>query len=169
MRKKVLILTSTALLLTLVLAIPASASNRIPISGSGRTTETSNFTVTPVGNRCFIKEDGVDEFFSGDMKGRGTFQYRSLVQGTCEAGPGVYKETWQADETFTGTVLNSEPGTARWDCTGKFLLNPGRWVAHCAFRSGTGGLAGLHGATDYTCYYEGDCFSYSGWVHFDGK
>jgi hypothetical protein len=165
MKKRMLVLL-TIVLLTLVLAVPASASKPTSVNGTRWiNAPPTNREWRPAGNNCIIEVD-ITYGYSGDLVGTSASHFRIVSHGPCpETGPVPYKyhETLHVRGTFTGEVLGV-PGTF------EFIETPKNWpdgskkagyTSHMVILSGTGGLANLHGMLDVA---GGD---YSGRVHFD--
>ena len=165
--KKRLWILAAAVLLALVLAIPASASKAVDVSG---TNYLMGFRELPVevtrGDRCFATATH-DWTWTGDISGESITEYRTVAKGPCAGIPGVWEETTHIENWFTGTVGGSDEGSIRISCPGKFSFDPPRWEFHCVLHSGTDGLANLHGTIQITWPFAEPGNPYWGEVHWD--
>ena len=174
MRKKVLILTGTILLLTLVLAIPASACKTTKVSGAFAVRDLTDKLV-PMGDRCFVQVWYYMDL-SGDITGTCAIHERQIAQGPCEGSfPGSYKETLSLEAKCTEVNLQGQSGTFRLLGHGEILPAadpPAPFVMHwredCVVFSGTGGLANLHGSLTLESHPDQPP-AYSGQIYFGGK
>ena len=177
MRKKVLILAGTVLLLTLVLAIPASASKPIDVWFKATiSTMEDNCQARQVGNRCFVTFGFTGTYDGPDIYGNWAATYSTLAKGPCDTGygdcgpgPFAYAESAHTYEVVTDAMVRDEQGTFRQgtftdSCQGKVGQDPVRWEDwECVFQSGTGELANLRGISKYSLADE----MMWGQVHFD--
>jgi len=179
MRKRVLILAA-AVLLALVLAVPASAS--IPIDVLFTSTMNGwelTCDVKPVGNRCLVTTSFTGTY-NGPINGNWEATYKTLAKGPCEPepddrpgcgpGPFAYAESAHWYVVVTDATVLGRGGTFRDtfsnNCQGKVGQDPVRWEDwECVIQSGTGELAGLRGIFKYSL---ADAQMW-GQVHFDGK
>jgi len=184
MRKKVLILAA-AVLLALVLAVPASASKRTTVSGSGMTDwGTFEDDAVAIGNRCFV-EAWYTTAYTGGIEASCKHHSRQVAHGPCEGSfPGSYKETihMESECTTTGSGIGGKQGTFRLRCNGEILPAadpPAVWMMDlrqdCVILAGTDDLANLHGSltlewhtTSSVPFFETPEI-YSGEIHFDPK
>jgi len=181
MRKRTLILTGTVLLLTLVLAIPASASKSWKIKGEVIAADLLP-PIPPLevqrGNTCHVTAN-VRDTWAGDMVGVSMKEERIMAKGPCMGGP-YWEEVNRIEHYFTGTILGSQVGTIRISCSAKTNVAPyldpnAVWETFCVLHSGTGGLANVHG--HFREVYPASWVSpdpsnrptYEGEVHFDPK
>jgi hypothetical protein len=171
--------------LVLVLAIPTFATPPSPVEGGiepiGRIGPP---TVTPAGegNACLI-EMTYGHRWTGDISGTAVMHLEIVSHGPCFAEDGrpypkgTFKETLKFRGTFEGTVNGSEWGTFKLVENWKFTPLPGgppeepnyEGRGQITIKSGTGGLAGIHGVLTFAGSridgVEGG--SYEGEVHFD--
>jgi hypothetical protein len=168
MRKKICVVLSV-LLLTLVLAVPASASKPTEVSGTLQFIfPPQNRVWRPAGKNCFVEIDAT-HIWSGDLEGISGSHWRIVSHGPCEEnGPVPYKyhETISVKGTFTSGVVG-QSGT--FDFTGTAENWPtGTGEPNITMRlvilSGTGDLANLHGVLDVDA-----SDNYSGRIHFDPR
>jgi hypothetical protein len=164
MKKQICVLLSV-LLLTLVLAVPASASKPTEVSGRRWiNAPPQNRVWRPAGNNCVVEVD-ITYGYEGDLVGTSASHFWIVSHGPCgPSGPIPYKyhETLHVRGTFTGEILGV---SGSFD----FVETPKVWPAdshktsnsHLVVLSGAGDLAGLHGMLDIA---RGD---YSGRMHFD--
>lgn len=119
MRRPVLLLLVTALLM-LGLATPAAAAERVDASG-GFTTELffPTFTTTPVGRHaCRVTVQG-ELTFEGTLEGSGIGTTTALIFAPCDdvatSPPGAFADVFSSRIEFEGTAAGS-PVTAdiRW-------------------------------------------------------
>jgi hypothetical protein len=166
MKKKLAILIA-AVVLALVLAMPASASQSVPFSAIGY--DTAVVDVKSAGNRCFITALG-EARYEGDLGGTGTYEYHTMAKGSCSAAaePGTFAEVFHVEKQFTGPFLDRE-GTMSASCQGQFYVDePKRWEGHCVLRGESGELVGMHGTMEWMgLFSEQGTRSYWGQVHFD--
>jgi hypothetical protein len=170
MKRKLAILVA-AVLLALVLAIPASASQRMSFSATGTDmVEPEVIGFKSVGNRCFLAVAGETKFEGELMNGTGPYVHQTLIKGDCSTAPdpGTFAETFHDDKWFTGELLGRE-GTMYGSCQGQFYLDePKRWEAHCVVHGVSGELVGMHGTMEWRgLLSEIGTRSYWGEVHFD--
>ena len=181
MRKRVLILAAAVLLLTLVLAIPASASKPIDVHYTAKITGWElGCQVKPVGNRCFVTMGFAGTYNGPDIYGIWEGTYSTLTKGPCEPepddqpgcgpGPFAYAESAHWSEKVTEASVRDEKGCLRTgsftdSCNAKVHQNPHLEDWECVIKSGTGELANLRGIFKYT---SADVTRW-GQVHFDGK
>jgi hypothetical protein len=157
-----------ALLLALVIAVPASATKPTGVSGTRKfVPPPQNRVWRPAGNNCIVEIDAIHAY-TGDLEGTSVAHWRIVSHGPCEENgpvPYKYRETISIKGTFTGMVSgvsgsfdfteaakNSPTGTGQPGITSRLVI-----------LSGTGGLANLHGRLDIVGV------SYSGQIHFDPK
>ena len=182
MRKRVLILAA-AVLLALVLAVPASASKRTPVSGSGMT-DWLHFEddAVAIGNRCFV-EAWYTTAYTGGIEASCKHHSRQVAHGPCEGSfPGSYKETvhLESECTTTGDGVGGKQGTFRLRSGNGEIVPadpPQVWVMDlrhdCVILGGTGDLANLHGSLRIEWHpRDPETFflvpeTYSGEIHFD--
>jgi len=182
MKRKLLVL-AVAALLALVLAVPASASKPIKVSGViVADWETFKDKTVPVGNRCFV-DFWADNAYSGDIVASCAHHGWQVAHGPCAGSfPGSYKETLhlEADCTTTGSGLLGKQGTFRLRCNGELLpaADPPQlmvmdWRQDCVILAGTGDLANLRGSLTLESHYRSledaatGLMTYSGEIHFD--
>jgi hypothetical protein len=176
MRKRVSILTGTVLLLTLVLAIPASASKQIEIRFWADTVNTpeTNCQEKQIADNCFVKFQ-LTGTYAGDVQGDWVDTTSILAKGPCDTdypycgpGPMYYQQILHFDEVVTGSVLVDDvehTGTFRMTCEQWVSQDPPRTVENCVIHSGTDGLANLHGIVKWSETEQ----IMVGQVHFDPK
>ena len=160
------------LLLTLVLAVPASATPPTEVSGSrSMSAPPANRTWRPAGNNCIVEVD-LSYAYEGDLEGTSSTHFRIVSHGPCGPnGPVPYKyhETLKARGTFTGDV-GGKSGTFDFTETAEvWPADPGEvaLTGRIVILSGTGELANLHGLLDVS-WVKGEHYStYSGRIHFD--
>jgi hypothetical protein len=165
MKRKICVLLSV-LLLTLALAVPASASKPSELSGRRWiNAPPQNRVWRPAGNNCVVEVDITYEY-EGDLVGTSASHFRIVSHGPCgPSGPLPYKyhETLHIRGTFTGEVLGV-PGSFDFIETAKNWpedSHKAEYGSRLVVLSGAGDLAGLHGMLDIV---SGD---YSGRIHFD--
>lgn len=169
MKKKLLILAAVVLL-ALVLAVPASASRSVEIYAKSFFVDFISFPEeTTTGNACHVSTTFIDGWV-GDIQGTSIVEEQLTAKGPCMGGPGYWEEINLFRHYFTGTILNSEPGTIHMTCTAKLLLDPVHQEGRCTLHSGTGGLANVHGSFDFLgpleCTEDDPCDNW-GEAHFD--
>jgi hypothetical protein len=172
--------------LVLALAIPTFATPSTLVLGEihiiGLVGGLPTFTPAGNGKACFIEGTFLYEW-TGDISGTSVEHVEIVSHGPCfrEDGTpypkGTFKENLKFTGTFEGTVNGSEWGRFEYDQPFKFVPLPGgtpeepnyKGWGKAAIRSGTGGLAGLHGVLTFAggrvdgveeATYQGD-------VHFD--
>jgi hypothetical protein len=165
MKKRIYILLVT-LLLTLVLAVPASARRCISAEGTHNLVfEWENRTATDINGKCRIQIRPAQRPFEGTVTGLGTENVTILVEGPCEGGyPGKYDDRFWFRGTFEGEVDGRE-GTCRYAGRGR------TWAGDPPYREGrimlfgcSGELKGMTVVLDSIS--SGTPFPYSGWVCF---
>jgi hypothetical protein len=170
-KKRMCVLFIT-LLLTLMLALPASASKPTEVSGIRvGTVDMGSRVWRSAGKNCILDADATYTF-TGDLDGTAPAHLRIVSHGPC--GPNgpikfAYYETIKIQGTFTGDVLDTG-GTFDFSETGKVRpVDPGEvlWSSRMVVLSGSGGLANLHGLVDVTLVKGQPPATYSGQVHFD--
>ena len=171
MKKRLLILAAVVVL-ALMLAIPASASQAHSFSFTGTDLYVTAYDLVdykPAGNRCFVAVHVEGVQYTGDLEATGTYDYRTLSKGPCSAAQGTVEETFHVDKWFQGTLLGRY-GTFTASCNGHFYIDePARWEGHCVLKGESGELARLHGTMDWMGLLseQGVKRSYWGEVHFD--
>jgi hypothetical protein len=154
------------LLLTLVLAVPASASKPTGVSGTRQfNPPPRNRVWRPAGNNCIVEIDATHTY-TGNLVGTSDAHWRIVSHGPCEEDgpvPYKYRETISVKGTFTGMV-DGVSGTFDFTEAAKNWPTdtgaPGI-TSHLVILTGTGGLKSLHGMLDI------DGPDYSGKIHFD--
>jgi hypothetical protein len=168
MRKRIYVLLGV-LLLTLALAVPASASKPTEVSGVLQfNPPPQNRVWRPAGKNCFVEIDTAHTW-TGDLEGTSVSHWRIVSHGPCEEnGPVPYKyhETISVKGTFKGLVAGQ---SGSFDFTGTAENWPtGTGAPNITIRmtilSGTDGLANLHGVLDVDA-----SDNYSGKIHFDPR
>jgi len=171
-RKKVLVLTGTVLLLTLVLAIPASASKAQEIRFWMATVNTpeTNCQVRQVANNCFVHFN-LTGTYDGDVKGTFVETVGLVAKGPCKTdypycgpGPMYYQQMLHDDEVVTGSVLGAS-GTFPMSCEEWVSQDPPRTIESCVIKPGTDDLANLHGIAKWSETEQ----VMVGQIHFDPK
>jgi hypothetical protein len=166
MKKRICVLLGI-LLLTLVLAVPASASKPTEVSGAMQfVPPPQNRVWRPAGNNCFVEIDATHTW-TGDLVGTSVTHWRIVSHGPCEEnGPVPYKyhETINVKGTFTGMVAGKSgafgfTGTAENWPTGTGDPNI---TIRLVILSGASDLANLHGVLDVDA-----SDNYLGKIHFD--
>jgi hypothetical protein len=154
------------LLLTLVLAAPASATNPTAVSGTRWiNAPPQNVTCTPVGRACIIEVD-MSFGYEGDLVGTSVQRVQIPSRCPCEAiglVPLRRPETYHVRGTFAGDVLGLS-GTFDYIQTpqnGHEGSDRSGFASQLTILSGSGDLAGLQGVLDVV---DGD---YLGWVSFE--
>jgi len=152
-----------ALLLALVLAVPASAGRPIPAVGTSEIVFGSwdSRTATDEDGKCVIEVKNALVLFEGTLAGEVRQDHKAIAQGPCEgAYPGRYDDRFWFKGVFEGTVDGRE-GTCRYAGHGQTTAGiPLSQEARMTFYRCRGGLHGMHAVLDMR---EGE---YSGWVHF---
>jgi hypothetical protein len=153
-----------ALLLMLVLAVPASAGRWIPAEGTITFVIGSwdSRTTSDVDDKCIIEIKNAQQLFEGTLAGEGRQDLKVVAQGPCEgAYPGAYDDHFWIKGTFEGEVEGREV-TCRYVGHGRTWAGtpPTQEVRFSLFRC-RGELRGMNGALDSN--WEGE---YSGWIHF---
>jgi hypothetical protein len=154
----------TALLLTLVLAVPASAGRRMPAEGTITFVIGSwdSRTATDVDGKCIVEVKNALQLFEGTLVGEGRQDYKVVAQGPCVgAYPGAYDDHFWIKGVFEGEVDGRE-GTCRYVGHGQTWAGtlPTQEVRFFLHRC-RGGLKGMRGRL--LSNWEGE---YSGWVQF---
>jgi len=165
--KKPTVVLLTILLLTLALAVPASATKPTEVQGSREwIPPPANQVWRPAGNNCILEFDGTYTY-TGPLEGASVGHFKIVSHGPCGPNgpvPYGYHETIHVRGTFNGEVVGI-PGTF------DFIETPTNWPAdsdkagytsHMVILSGTGDLANLHGMLDIS-----DDGGYSARIHFD--
>jgi len=164
MRKRLSILAAAVLLLTLVLAIPASASKAVEISGTW--TGPSEFwdDEVEIGNTCHVTGASVYDY-DGSIDAVYSNAFRSVAKGVpCPGGPGTFPESYHEEGRFVGTVLGKYGAFVR-TCHAVWRppLDENNFTLDCVIVGTEGELANLHGhMTDNNA-----TGTYTGSVHFD--
>jgi hypothetical protein len=168
MKKRMCVLCIT-LLLTLVLAVPASASKPTGVSGARQfILPPQNRVWRPAGNNCIVEIDATHTYI-GDLVGTSLAHWRIVSHGPCEEnGPVPYKhhETISVKGTFTGMVAGVSGTFDFTEAAENWPTGTGApgITSRLVILSGTGGLANLHGVLEFSDMPVG---SYSGQIHFD--
>jgi hypothetical protein len=165
MKKRICVLLSVVLL-TLALAVPASASQSTAVSGVRMFhVPPDNRVWWPAGNNCIVEFDGTYTY-TGDLDGMSVAHFKVVSHGPCGPNgpiPYAYHETLHGQGTFTGEVKGV---SGSFD----FVETAKNWpedshkaglTSQLVVLSGTGDLAGLHGMLDIVWA------DYSGQMHFD--
>ena len=164
MRKRVLILAA-AVVLALVLAVPASASKPVEVKGNYGGMGPGTFVEELVGNTCHVLGWDAPSWLSGDITVQCKNDYRSVSQGPCPGGPFLIPESIHAWGHCEGTVLDKE-GAYDYQCHGLWQpAKPETLEYNCTIAGTEGQLANLKGHLAIMVR-EG---TYTGEVHFDGK
>jgi hypothetical protein len=181
MRKRLLILTA-AVLLALVLAVPASASKPTKVSG-GFIADWGTLTdeEVPVGNRCFVNV-WYNASLDGAIAASCAVHEWQVAHGPCdeEIAPGVYehiypgkyRETLHVEADCSDATLGGKSGTFQLRGNGEMVpVDPPTpfvfyWREDCVIQSGTGDLANLHGSLTLESLPV-QAGTYSGEIHFD--
>ena len=178
MRRRVLILAGTVMLLTLVLAIPASASKPVDVSGWFGACAAGPLTYRTAGGNCIAEQFFACEMY-GDLEGTMSNLVYIIDHGPCPPpGPGINKSNNHAHGTFAGKVcLGDDPDECR---TGSFdWAGAAQWVPaepyarmgiwRYAILKGYNGLEGLHGTLTEEVGLDGYEFydTYEGQLHFN--
>ena len=172
MRKKVLILAA-AVLLALVLAVPASASKPTTVSGTFTLVPPVKDQLVPEGNRCFVNV-WYNATLGGDITASCAIHEWQVAHGPCAGSfPGSYNETLHLEADCAATV-EGKSGTFHLRGNGEIVpVDPPTpwvmtWRENCVILEGTGDLAGLRGSLTL----EGlpaQPETYAGEIHFDGE
>jgi hypothetical protein len=156
----------TALLLTLLLAVPAAATQPTEVIGSrGFVPDIASRTWRPAGKNCIADVDGVISY-TGDLDGTAPVHLRVVSHGPCGPDgplPYAYHEAVHVWGTFSGSVFGAS-GSFEFVETAKNWpegSHKAGYTSQVAILSGAGGLAGLHGTLNVVDD------QYSGQVHFD--
>ena len=162
MRRKALILTA-AVLLALLLAVPASASKSQEVKGVFVGGGPGDFVEENVGNTCHVLGWNAPSWLSGDITVESFNDYRSVAQGPCPGGPFIIPESIHAWGRSEGEVLGKS-GAYDFQCHGLWQPDvPRTLMYNCVIAGTEGELAGLKG------HYTIDMLAgtYAGEVHFD--
>ena len=168
MRKRVLILVA-AVVLALVLAVPASASKSFPIQGTLEGGFMDGPYFEPRGDRCFVTSHWSNVVSTGSIQGTSEYDYRTLSKGPCTPGP-LVSESFHTEGMIKDATVQgwTGTGTIRYRCQGKFYAQePAHWEGHCTVTQATDGLAGLHATWDTNTPVATWVPSYWGEAHFD--
>jgi hypothetical protein len=164
--KRRLCIGAVTLLVTLVLAVPASATRPEEVSGTRQfTPPVLNRVWRPAGNNCFVEIDATYSY-TGDLVGTSTHHFWIVSHGPCEEnGPVPYKyhETIHTRGTFSGSVSGMFGTFDFVETAQNWPTDSGGhlYTSHMVILSGTGDLANLHGMLDVSGS------DYSGQIHFD--
>jgi hypothetical protein len=147
MKRRILSATVLTLVILLILAIPASATKGIEVSGDMMyAAPPENLVFQYADNTCILDVD-LPYQFTGNLVGIATLHWRVVSHGPCPVGPFQYNENLKARGTFVGTVDGKEGsfdlifvGKSWPVASGELAL-----TANIVILSGTGGLANLHG------------------------
>lgn len=155
-------------MLVLLVAFGASATEPVFIEYQNVTTPTLlEMKCTDDGNLVF--EFALNIVFSGDIVGIATGLGRTNLEGGCGIG-GITKVIGTSISNFTGTVLDSEPGTLifRTNGTGPFPF-VGTFAGNWGILQGSEGLANVHGTGEFFATAAGPMgpLLHEGQIHFD--
>jgi hypothetical protein len=162
MKKRLLILAA-AVLLALVLAVPASASKPMEVKG----TYTEGRPITDevlMGNSCHVTSTfNPPMFFHGGIEAECDTSFESVTQGGfCPGRPGVLPESYHLWGSCKGWVLDKE-GTFDLQCHRQFQPGEPETLNRCVI-AGTGrDLVNLKGHVTFINWGVGE---YTGEVHF---
>jgi hypothetical protein len=162
MKRRMTILL-TALLLTLLLAVPASAGQRIPAEGTASSEfDLADRTTNDIGGKCRIEIKPYVRHFEGTLEGTGTEHLTVLSQGPCaDIYPGKYDDRFWFKGTFEGMVDGRE-GTCRYVGRGEtWAGDPPIMDIRVKLMRCKGELQGMNGKL-----FMGWEDPYWGWVHF---
>jgi len=162
MKKRVYVLL-VALLLTLGLAMPASAAQWILAEGTTRGEfDFADRTATDFDGKCRIEIEPYRRNFEGTLEGISTEALTALSQGPCEGiYPGKYDDRFWFRGTFDGEI-DGRTGTCRYVGQGQTWAGaPPIMDIHMTFLGCTGELQGMYGEL-YTSWE----YPYWGRIHF---
>ena len=178
--KKLTVVLLASLLVTLILAVPASATRPSEVAGTCRVAgpPPQPPSIKSAGNNC-TKQMDLPYSWAGDIDGTSTAHIRIVAHGPCPSSKGQYRENLKIQGTFTGYV-NSRYGTFDYIEVLKFQPVPDRpdeppyWydgTGTMTILKGTGELANLHGVLriEGGRDSDGESIRYQGTVHFDPK
>jgi hypothetical protein len=169
MKKRMTVLL-LALLLILVLAVPASAGQHILAEGWWVFDfDPDDRTRTPRGGVCIVEFENATRTFHGTLVGVAEEDIKIIVQGPCEgAFPGKYEDRGHAEGTFVGRI-GDRHGTFRYILN--FRHHPtdpptigGTGTGKLIILNGTDELANLHGVLDSS--WPPNPTQYIGRIHF---
>jgi len=172
--KRKLLIPAAAVVLALLLAVPASASKPMIVSGPmivDPTTLTDQ--LMPTGDRCFVNV-WYSASLDGDIAASCAIHEWQVAHGPCAGSfPGSYKETLHLEADCAVTDLQGKSGTFELRGNGQLLpaADPPQlwvmdWLENCVILEGTGDLANLHGSLTMESHPD-QPGTYSGEIHFD--
>jgi hypothetical protein len=166
MKKQTCVLLA-ALLLTLVLTVPASAGRPIWAEGTAGLVFGSweSRTTTDIDGKCLIEVKRAHRLFEGTITGEGIEDFKVIAQGPCEGiYPGRYDDRFWVRGTFEG-VVDGREGTCRYVAHGRIWAgDPPTEKTRRTFLRCKGGLEGMTGVLHSNWEDE-----YWGWIHFNRK
>jgi hypothetical protein len=171
MNKRILSVFGLAMLMLLLLVLPALASQPTHVEGTlAYAGAPENLEYRTVGTNCIIDVD-VPYVFYGDLQGFANTHFRVVSHGKCSNPPMPfeYDENLKAFGTFDGSV-DGKDGTFDFVLMAKgWSVEPGdlALVGKIVILSGTNDLANQHGVLELS-YLMGDpSDTYTGQIHFD--
>lgn len=161
--KKLVFMSLAAVVATLALAVPASASPKQAVGGEFTVVSLMPTGIRAAGPNCFIDAD-VTFSLTGDVTGVFTsLPLRIVHHGPCDPlGPAA--ETFQGQGSLAGTV-GTAAGTFDFNFRGTADA-AGNAEAKLTIQNASGGLAGLRGSITLTGI-TGVGGTYEGRLHFD--